>query len=159
MPTIPKISHCLIFDKEAEEAAAFYVSAFPNSKITRTIKYAENQPGPTGSVGTVIFELDGQEFVAANGGPDFEFGQGLSLYVACKDQAEIDHLWKELGKGGEHQDCGWVKDRYGVSWQITPAELGDMLRNGTDEQATRVQTAIFGMKKLDVEALRKAYKG
>ena len=152
---MPKITPNLWFDTEGEEAAQFYVSIFPNSKINAVTHYTEVGPREAGLVLTVDFELDGQPFTAINGGPDFTFKEATSLLVNCADQAEIDHYWEMLGEGGEHGPCGWLKDRYGFSWQVAPAGLEDLM-TGDDARRNRVMTALLGMRKLDLAALQAA---
>lgn len=165
MATIQKITPCLWFDHQAEEAAKFYVSIFPNSgieKITRFGKEGFEVHGrPAGSVMTVTFRLEGQQFTALNGGPHFTFNEAISLVVACRDQAEIDRLWDRLTEGGDEtaQQCGWLKDRYGLSWQIVPAELFDMISDPDPARCDRTMKALLQMKKLDLAALRRAYDG
>ena len=162
MPRVQKIAPCLWFDRQAEEAAAFYVSIFPNSSINAVTRY--NRAGfeihnkPAGSVLTVEFELDGQPFTALNGGPLFQFTEALSLQVLCQDQQEIDYYWQKLGEGGDPraQQCGWLKDKFGVSWQVTPANLVELIRDHQSERAVRVMEAMFPMKKLDMAALQRA---
>jgi predicted 3-demethylubiquinone-9 3-methyltransferase (glyoxalase superfamily) len=154
-----KISPFLWFDTEAEEAARFYVSVFKNSKITAITRYSEAGPRPQGSVMTVAFELDGQSFTALNGGPQFKFDEAISFVVRCEDQAEVDALWAALGEGGQTNVCGWLKDRYGLSWQIVPVEFLEMIADPDPARTARVMQAMMGMTKLDVAALRKAYAG
>jgi predicted 3-demethylubiquinone-9 3-methyltransferase (glyoxalase superfamily) len=163
MPTLQKITPFLWFADQAEEAARFYVSVFANSAIgaiTRCGKEGFEVHGrPEGSVLTVSFRLEGQEFTALNGGPHFKFTEAISFVVNCETQAEIDHYWQRLGEGGDEraQQCGWLKDRFGLSWQIVPAELPTLLAEG--EGAERVMRALLQMKKLDIAALRRAYEG
>jgi predicted 3-demethylubiquinone-9 3-methyltransferase (glyoxalase superfamily) len=158
-----KIITHLWFDKEAEEAADFYVSLFENSRILNIVHYpqaAESVSGkPAGSVMTVTFELDGQQYIALNGGPHFTFTEAVSLLVNCETQEEIDRLWAALTDGGEEGPCGWLKDRYGLSWQITPASLEGMLQDEDPEADNRVMTAMLDMKKLDIAALERARRG
>lgn len=152
-----KITPCLWFDTEGEEAATFYTSLFKNSRILGITRYSEAGPRPAGMVMTVSFELDGQEFTALNGGPDFTFNEALSLQVNCADQAEADHFWTGLSEGGEEGPCGWLKDKYGVSWQIVPTALQELF-NGADAAATeRVMAALLQMSRIDIAALQKAY--
>jgi predicted 3-demethylubiquinone-9 3-methyltransferase (glyoxalase superfamily) len=152
-----KISTCLWFDDNAEEAANFYVSIFKNSKITKIVRYSEAGPGKPGSVMTVLFELDGHEFTALNGGPMFRFNEAVSLYVNCETQAEIDTLWEKLtSDGGKESQCGWLKDKYGLSWQIVPAALQRMFGDNDPAKAKRVMKALLQMKKLDIAALEAA---
>jgi predicted 3-demethylubiquinone-9 3-methyltransferase (glyoxalase superfamily) len=156
---MPKISPFLWFDSEAEEAAKFYVSIFKNSKITNVSRYGEAGPGPEGSVMTVAFELDGTEFTALNGGPNYEFSGAISFVIDCKDQAEVDYFWERLTKGGEEIQCGWLTDKYGITWQVVPEGLVDCIAGDDPEGSQRAMKAMFGMKKLDIGALRKAYAG
>jgi predicted 3-demethylubiquinone-9 3-methyltransferase (glyoxalase superfamily) len=151
---------CLWFDGQAEEAAEFYTSVFENSKLGRVVRYTEAGPMPAGSVATVEFEANGQKFVALNGGPEFQFNEAVSFQVLCKDQAEVDHYWERLLEGGGQEvQCGWLKDRYGLSWQVVPTALLDMTGDSDREKAQRAWEAMFGMKKLDIAALRRAYEG
>jgi predicted 3-demethylubiquinone-9 3-methyltransferase (glyoxalase superfamily) len=156
---MPKISPFLWFDTQAEEAANFYVRIFPNSKVRTITHYGAAGPGPKGSVMTVEFELDGQPMVALNGGPQFKFNEALSLSVSCKTQKEVDRYWTLLAEGGEEGPCGWLKDRYGLSWQINPTVLGEMLADPDPARANRVMKAMLRMSKIDIEALKKAYAG
>jgi predicted 3-demethylubiquinone-9 3-methyltransferase (glyoxalase superfamily) len=151
-----KITPWLWFDTEAEEAAKFYTSVFPNSKIGEISRYGSAGPRPEGMVMTVAFELDGQEFSALNGGPDFTFNEAISLQFSCKDQEEVDHYWNTLSEGGEEGPCGWLKDRFGVSWQIVPDRLGELLSDPDREKSQRVMQAMLGMKKIEVEGLEQA---
>lgn len=155
--TIPYITPQLVFEAHAEEAVYFYTSAFPNSSVLNVVRYGPDQPGPEGTICTLTFQLNGQEFVASNGGPLFQFSYGISLYVSCETQAEIDRLWEALAEGGEQQPCGWLKDRFGVSWQIAPRVLGEMLKDSDAEKTQRVMQAVFRMKKLDLAAIERAY--
>ena len=148
----------LWFDTEAEDAAAYYCSIFPSSRILNVVHYNEAGPREAGLVMVVEFELDGTRVVAINGGPQFTFSEAVSLQVSCADQEEIDHYWDALAAGGEEGPCGWLKDRYGVSWQVTPTGM-DELFAGDTERARRAMEAMFGMKKLDVAALRAAANG
>jgi len=165
MPKIQKINPCLWFDNQAEEAAKFYVSVFEGSKIGRISRYGEagkeTHKKPAGSVMTVEFELDGHPFTALNGGPDFKFNEAISFMVHCETQAQIDYFWEKLGAGGDPaaQVCGWLKDRFGVSWQITPAEMGAWMADPDRAKAERTMTALLTMKKLDLAALKKAHDG
>jgi predicted 3-demethylubiquinone-9 3-methyltransferase (glyoxalase superfamily) len=151
-----KITPFLWFDDQAEEAANYYVSVFKNSGINSVSRYAENTPGPAGKVMTVSFELDGQEFTALNGGPVFKINEAVSFYVHCADQAEVDHYWQKLSQGGESGQCGWLKDKFGVSWQIVPTILGELMSNPDPEKANRVVQAMLKMTKLDIEKLKMA---
>ena len=151
---MPRITPNLWFDTESKEAAEFYVSVFPNSEIKQISYYGEAGPRPVGTVMLVDFVLDGQEFTAIDGGPQFPFTEAISLLINCADQAEIDYYWAKLSEGGEEGPCGWLKDRYGVSWQVVPAEAVADLMTGPDKaRAQRATQAMFGMKKLDVAAL------
>ncbi len=156
-----KITPFLWFDDKAEEAANFYVSIFRNSKIVNISRYGEAGSEVTGkkqgSVMTVTFELEGQPFVALNGGPDFTFSHAVSFAVGCKTQREIDELWEKLSAGGEKEDCGWLKDKYGVSWQIDPEAIGEMIADADPARADRVMRAMLQMKKIDIAALKKAF--
>jgi predicted 3-demethylubiquinone-9 3-methyltransferase (glyoxalase superfamily) len=154
---MPRISPFLWFDDQAEEAARFYVSVFPNSRIVTTTRYGEAGPGPKGSVMTVVFELDGKEFIALNGGPHFKFTEAISFSVDCKTQKEVDEYWEKLSRGGTEGQCGWLKDRYGLSWQVNPTALGAMLSDPDPGRSKRVMEAMLKMKKIDLETLRKAY--
>lgn len=154
-----KISPMLWLDGQAEEAANFYTSVFDNSKILKVVRYGAAGPGPEGSVMTVNFVLDGTEFTALNGGPEFKFNESISFVVDCKSQQEVDRLWGRLTEGGEESMCGWLKDRYGVSWQIVPDALLDMLQDKDSEKALRVTKAMFQMKKIDIKTLQAAYNG
>ncbi len=156
---MPKISPFLWFDSEAEAAARFYVSVFPNSKILKVARYDEAGPGPKGSVMTVSFLLDGQEFIALNGGPHFKFTEAISFSVDCKSQEEVDRYWAKLSEGGQESQCGWLKDKYGLSWQINPAALGEMLSDPDPAKSKRVMEAMLKMKKIDIEALKRAHQG
>ena len=151
-----KITPFLWFDTQAEEAAKFYASVFPNSKILKTARYGEAGPGPKGSVMTVEFELDGQRMIALNGGPQFKFTEAISLSVDCKDQKEVDHYWTKLSQGGQESMCGWLKDKYGLSWQVNPAILVELLSSRDAKKAKRVMEAMLKMKKIDIAALKAA---
>jgi predicted 3-demethylubiquinone-9 3-methyltransferase (glyoxalase superfamily) len=162
---LQKISPCLWFDNQAEEAAHFYTSIFEDSRIVTITRYGEVgheiHGRPAGSVLTVEFELDGQEFTALNGGPLFKFSEAISLQVFCETQAEIDHFWEKLREGGDPdaQQCGWLKDKYGLSWQVVPAGLSEMLASGDYEKSERLMAALLQMKKLDIAGLQQAYAG
>jgi predicted 3-demethylubiquinone-9 3-methyltransferase (glyoxalase superfamily) len=151
-----KITPCLWFDTEGEEAANFYVSLFRNSRVQEVSRYGEAGPGPAGSVMTVSFELDGQQFVALNGGPEFTFNEAVSFQISCQGQDEVDHFWNGLSEGGEPGPCGWLKDRYGVSWQVVPTALGELLADPDPERAQRVMKAMLSMGKIEVAALERA---
>ncbi len=153
---MPKIHPFLWFDDQAEEAMNFYVSIFPNSKVLSVLRYGEAGPRPTGSVMTAAFELDGQPLTALNGGPHFKFTEAVSFVVDCADQAEIDAYWEKLGAGGEPGQCGWLKDRFGLSWQIVPTELPALLGGPDPEKARRASEAMMQMTKLDIARLRQA---
>jgi predicted 3-demethylubiquinone-9 3-methyltransferase (glyoxalase superfamily) len=154
-----KITTYLWYDNQAEEAAVFYTSIFKNSRVLEVNRYGEGAPMPAGTAMTVRFELDGQEFIALNGGPHFKFNEAISLYVDCDDQAEVDYFWDRLVDGGEPSQCGWLKDRYGLSWQIIPRELPSLLFDPDTEKAQRATQAMFTMSKIDIEAMRKAHQG
>jgi predicted 3-demethylubiquinone-9 3-methyltransferase (glyoxalase superfamily) len=154
-----KIGPCLWFDNQAEEAATFYVSIFKNSSIIRTTRYLEGSPGPVGSVMTVEFVLDGEQFVGLNGGPVFQFTPAISFIANCEGQDEVDELWDRLSEGGQPGQCGWVTDKFGVSWQIVPTILRELLSNEDKAAATRVNSAMLKMEKLDIAALRRAFDG
>ena len=157
---MPKISPFLWFDTQAHEAAEFYVSIFPNSSIVKVTHYNEAGPGTPGSVMTVDFELDGELVTALNGGPEFKFNEAISLSVACTTQAEVDEYWEyweKLSAGGEQGPCGWLKDRYGLSWQINPIVLGEMLSDPDADKARRVMEAMLKMQKIDIPTLQRAY--
>jgi predicted 3-demethylubiquinone-9 3-methyltransferase (glyoxalase superfamily) len=155
--SMQKIIPCLWFDTQAEEAANFYVSIFNHAKIVSITHYGEAGPRPKGSVMTVLFELDGQAFMALNGGPQFTFTEAISFSVDCQTQAEVDAFWQKLSAGGEEGPCGWLKDKYGVSWQIVPALLVEMLHDPDPEKSKRVMEAMLSMKKIDLAGLQKAY--
>lgn len=155
-----KIRPFLWFDTKAEEAANLYVSIFKNSRVTGVTRYGAAGPGPVGSVMTVEFELDGQEFIALNGGPHFHFTEAVSMFVTCQDQAEVDYFWEKLiAGGGEPSQCGWLKDRFGLSWQIVPALLMTLLHDPDREKSARVMQAMLQMRKIDIAALQQAYRG
>ena len=153
-----KITPFLWFDGQAEEAMNFYVSIFKNSKMGNVTRYREQGPGPKGTVMSATFQLEGQEFMALNGGPHFTFSPAISFFVNCETQEEVDELWAKLSKGGEKQRCGWLKDKFGVSWQIIPSALGEMLRDKDPEKSKRVMNAMLQMDKIDVERLKQAYE-
>jgi predicted 3-demethylubiquinone-9 3-methyltransferase (glyoxalase superfamily) len=155
-----KITPFLWFDKQAEEAANFYVSVFPDSAIGDVTHYGENTPRPAGSVMTVSFRLAGQEFIALNGGPEFTFNEAISFSIDCKSQEEVDRYWEALtADGGEPGPCGWLKDKFGVSWQVNPTVLGEMLQDPDKERANRVMQAMLQMSKIDISKLEEAYAG
>lgn len=163
MDMIQKITPFLWFDGQAEEAARFYVSIFKNSKILNVARYTEAgkqaHGRPPGSVMTVEFQLEGQRFITLNGGPQFKFTEAVSFSVDCKTQEEVDRFWKMLSEGGEEGPCGWLKDKYGLSWQINSTILGELLGDKDAKKAGRVMDAMLKMKKIDISALKKAYKG
>ncbi len=152
-----KITSFLWFDHEAEEAMNLYVSVFKNSKILSVSRYGEGGPGLAGSVMTATFQLEGQEFMVLNGGPDHKFTEAISFFVDCKNQEEVDELWNKLSEGGEEGPCGWLKDRYGLSWQIIPSVLGELLNDPDPVRSQSVLKAMLQMKKIDIVALQKAY--
>jgi predicted 3-demethylubiquinone-9 3-methyltransferase (glyoxalase superfamily) len=158
-----KITPCLWFDDKAEEAAKFYVSIFKNSKLGKIARYgeagAEVSGRPKGSVMTVTFQLDGQEFMGLNGGPQFKFTEALSLVVNCKTQEEVDEIWEKLSAGGEKGVCGWLKDKYGLSWQLVPTVVEKMFQDKDAKKTERVMKALLQMKKLDIKKLKQAYEG
>lgn len=153
---MPRITPTLWFDTQGEEAATFYVSVFPNSKITDVARYGEAGPRPSGTVMTVDFELDGQQYLALNGGPEFTFNEAVSFTIDCADQEEVDYYWAKLSEGGEEGPCGWLRDRFGLSWQVVPADLGKLMSDPDEGRAQRAMAAMLGMKKLDVAALHAA---
>ena len=165
MPRIQTITPCLWFDHQAQEAAQFYCSVFERSRITHVSHYGkagfEFHGRPEGSVMSVVFELDGQGFTALNGGPVFTFNEAVSLQVHCRNQAELDHYWNALGFGGPRkaQQCGWLKDRFGLSWQIVPQSLAQMMCDPDPSRSQRVMQALLGMKKLDIDQLQRAFDG
>ena len=150
---------CLWFDTEGEAAANYYASIFADSKIGRITRYTEAGPGPAGAVVTVEFELNGQKFLALNGGPQYTFSAAVSFVISCADQDEVDYYWSRLAEGGQEVACGWVTDRYGVSWQVVPAVLADLMADPDPVKAARVAGAMLTMTKLDIAALQKAYAG
>lgn len=156
---MPKITPFLWFDNQAEEAMNFYVSIFKNSKIGVVNRYGDNGPAPKGSVMTASFELDGQAFTALNGGPMFKFTEAVSFVIDCRGQDEVDHYWDALVEGGEPSQCGWLKDRFGLSWQVVPAELMELMSDPDRVKAGRVMQAMLQMRKIDVAALQAAYDG
>jgi predicted 3-demethylubiquinone-9 3-methyltransferase (glyoxalase superfamily) len=153
-----KITPFFWFDGKAEEAANFYTSIFKNSKIVNMMRYGEAGPGPKGTVMSAVFELNGQTFMALNGGPMFTFSPAISFFVNCETQEEVDNLWEKLSEGGEKQRCGWLKDKYGVSWQIVPTILGQLLQDKDAEKSKRVMNAMLQMNKLDIAGLKRAYE-
>jgi predicted 3-demethylubiquinone-9 3-methyltransferase (glyoxalase superfamily) len=153
---MPAITTCLWFDTQAEDAARFYTSVFPNSAITNVARYSEAGPGEPGSVVTVEFHLDGHRFIGLNGGPAFTFSEAISMMIECADQSEIDYYWDALVAGGEESQCGWLKDRYGLSWQIGSRGVLEAVAHPDPERAKRAAEAMFTMRKLDVAAIRAA---
>lgn len=151
-----KITPFLWFDNNAEEAVEFYTSIFPDTKVLNVSRYGEGAPFPPGTAMTVTFELQGQQLIALNGGPEFKFTEAISFFVSCETQQEVDELWKKLSAGGEEGQCAWLKDRYGLSWQIVPTALGEMLSDPDPAKAQRVMHAMLQMSKIDVEKLRQA---
>jgi predicted 3-demethylubiquinone-9 3-methyltransferase (glyoxalase superfamily) len=151
-----EITPCLWFDTEGEDAAKLYTSVFPNSKILDVSRYGEGGPRPAGTAMTVSFELEGQKFVALNGGPQYTFTEAVSFQVSCKTQDEVDHFWTKLSEGGEEGPCGWLKDRFGLSWQIVPNALPELLTDPDREKAQRVMAAMLQMKKIDIAELERA---
>lgn len=154
-----KITPFLWFDDKAEEAAMFYTSIFKNSKIVHISRYGEGGMGSKGKVMTVSFQLEGQNFTALNGGPQFTFTPAISLFVNCETQEEVDELWEKLSAGGKKERCGWLKDRFGVSWQIVPTALGQLMQDKDPEKSKRVMTALLQMDKLEIKTLQQAYEG
>jgi predicted 3-demethylubiquinone-9 3-methyltransferase (glyoxalase superfamily) len=153
-----KIVPFLWFDGKAEEAAHFYTSIFKNSKIGRVTRYGEAGPGPKGAVMSATFQLAGQEFIALNGGPQFTFSPAISLFVNCETQEEVDELWEKLSAGGKKNRCGWLQDKFGVSWQIIPTALGKLMSDPDPEKSSRVMKAMLQMEKLDIRGLQQAYE-
>ena len=154
-----KITPFLWFDGHAEEAMNFYVSIFKNSKVLKVTRYGEAGPGPKGTVMSATFQLEGQNFYALNGGPQFSFTPAISFFVNCQSQQEVDELWEKLSEGGQKERCGWLKDKYGLSWQIIPSALGEMLGDKDFVKASRVMQAMLQMNKIDIEGLKQAYDG
>ena len=151
-----KMMTCLWFDNQAEQAARYYTSIFKNSKILSMSRYGDTGPGQPGTVMVAMFELEGQEFMALNGGPEFKFTPAISIYVNCKTQAEVDELWEKLSAGGEKGQCGWLTDKFGLSWQIVPTALGELMSDKDSEKVRRVTQAMLQMKKLDIAELQRA---
>lgn len=156
---VQRINPCLWFDHQAEAAAAYYVSIFPNSSIGKVSRYGEAGPGPAGSAMTVEFQLDGQPLLGLNGGPHFQFTEAISFVVHCETEAEVDHYWDQLSAGGAEVQCGWVKDKFGLSWQIVPNLLIKLLSDPDPQKSQRVMQAMLQMRKIDVQALQRAYDG
>jgi predicted 3-demethylubiquinone-9 3-methyltransferase (glyoxalase superfamily) len=157
--TSAELTTCLWFDGQAEEAANYYVSIFKDSRLGRVIRVTQAGPGVPGTVLVVEFELNGQKFIALNGGPEFTFNEAISFQIHCADQDEVDYYWNRLSAGGQEVACGWLKDKYGVSWQVIPAVLIDMISDVDPEKAKRATEAMMAMIKLDIAALQKAYAG
>jgi len=153
---MPQLTPCLWFDTEGEDAAELYTSVFPNSKILDVARYGSAGPRPEGTVMTVSFELDGQKFLALNGGPDFTFNEAVSFQIHCRDQDEVDHYWEKLGEGGEHGPCGWLKDRFGLSWQVVPTRLTELLEDPDREKSQRVMAAMLQMGRIEIAELERA---
>ena len=153
---VQKITPFLWFDSQAEEAASFYTSIFPNSKVGRVLRYGEVGPGPAGTTMTVEFQLEGQSLVALNGGPHFKFTEAISFVVNCETQEEVDRYWEKLSEGGAPDKCGWLKDKFGLSWQIVPTVLMELLSDRDPNKSQRVMQAMLKMKKLDIRALKEA---
>ena len=156
---VQRITPFLWFDHQAEEAAAFYTAIFPNSKVGKVARYGEAGPGPAGSAMTVEFQLDGQPFIALNGGPIYKFTEAVSFVVNCETQGEVDHYWEKLTAGGGEVQCGWLKDKFGLSWQVFPTALTELLGDPDSKRVGRVMQALMAMKKLDIRALQKAAEG
>jgi predicted 3-demethylubiquinone-9 3-methyltransferase (glyoxalase superfamily) len=154
-----KIIPFLWYDDKAEEAANFYVSIFKNSRIVSVSRYGDTGPGPKGKVMSVTFQLDGEEFYALNGGPVFKFTEAISFFVNCETQQEVDELWEKLSAGGKESQCGWLKDKYGLSWQVIPTALGKYLGDKDPEKSKRVMQAMLKMGKIDIEKLKQAHEG
>ena len=154
---MPKVTPFLWFDHQAEEAMHFYTSVFKNSKIGHVTRYGDAGPGPKGAVMSATFELEGQTFMALNGGPMFKFTEAISLFVSCETQQEVDELWEKLSAGGQKSRCGWLKDKYGLSWQIIPKALGELLADKDPAKSRRVMQAMLQMDKIDVAALKRAH--
>ncbi len=152
------ITPFLWFDGKAEEAINFYTSIFRDSKIGSITRYGEEGPGPKGTVMSTTFQLNGQDFMALNGGPQFTFSAAISFFVNCETQEEVDELWEKLSEGGEKQRCGWLKDKYGVSWQIIPSALGEMLQDKDAEKSNKIMHAMLQMDKIDINTLKQAYE-
>jgi predicted 3-demethylubiquinone-9 3-methyltransferase (glyoxalase superfamily) len=158
MPIKQRISPCLWFDGEAEDAANFYVSIFKDARITAVSRYGEAGPGPKGSVMAIGFELDGQAFTALNGGPMFKFTEAVSMIVHCETQTEVDHYWDKLSAGGQPGRCAWLKDKFGVSWQVVPSALIELMQDKDAARSARVMQAMLAMTKIDIATLRRAYE-
>jgi predicted 3-demethylubiquinone-9 3-methyltransferase (glyoxalase superfamily) len=156
---MPKITPFLWFDNQAEEAMNFYTSIFKSSKVVSVTRNVEGGPGPKGTVLTAAFELDGQPFTALNGGPHFKFNEAVSFVVHCETQAEVDEYWQKLSAGGSEQQCGWLKDKYGLSWQVVPTEMPKLLQDKDPAKVGRVMKVLMPMKKIDIGKLKEAYEG
>jgi predicted 3-demethylubiquinone-9 3-methyltransferase (glyoxalase superfamily) len=156
---LQKITPFLWFDDDAEEAMNFYVSIFKNSKILEVQRYGKGGPGPEGSVMTGSFQIEGQAFMALNGGPQYKFTQAISFFVSCETQQEVDELWNKLSAGGEEDRCGWLRDKFGLSWQIIPRRLGELLGDKDPERAKRAMDAMLQMRKIDIAGLERAAQG
>ncbi len=156
---MPKITPCLWFDNNAEEAVKHYLSIFKHAKIDQVLRCGDAGPGPKGSVLTMTFQLEGQEFIALNGGPVFKFNESISLSVDCKTQTEVDELWEKLSEGGQKGQCGWLKDKFGLSWQVVPSALIELLRDEDATKSARVMAAMMQMTKLEIAALKRAFDG
>ncbi len=154
-----KITTFLWFDNQAEEAMNFYTSIFRNSKILNVSRYGDAGPGPKGTVMVGTFQLEGQEFMALNGGPHFKFTEAISLVINCETQEEVDNFWEKLSEGGQKSQCGWLKDKYGLSWQVVPTILGELMQDKDPEKTNRVMQAVLKMTKLDIATLKQAYEG
>ena len=154
-----KISPCLWFDNNAEEAVDFYTSVFKNSRVIGSSRYGDAGPGPKGTIMTIDFELEGVRYAALNGGPNFQFTEAVSLVVNCQTQEEVDYYWEKLSEGGQKIECGWLKDKFGLAWQITPILLIEQLLSDDQQKVDRVMKAMMQMKKLDIEGIRKAAEG
>jgi predicted 3-demethylubiquinone-9 3-methyltransferase (glyoxalase superfamily) len=159
MASKQKITTFLWFDNNAQEAMEFYTSVFKNSKIGNVSRYGEGGPGPEGTVMVGSFELEGQQFTALNGGPRFKFTEAISLVINCETQAEVDYFWEKLSAGGQLQQCGWLKDKFGLSWQVVPTVLDELMRDKDPQKSKRVMEAMLQMVKLDIPRLRAAYEG
>jgi predicted 3-demethylubiquinone-9 3-methyltransferase (glyoxalase superfamily) len=155
---VQKITPFLWFDGKAEEAMNFYTSIFKNSKVKRVTRYGETGPGPKGTVMSAAFQLEGQDFIALNGGPQFTFTPAISFFVNCETQEEVDELWEKLSAGGKKERCGWLRDKYGVSWQIIPSALGKMLQDKNARKSSNVMKAMLQMDKIDIKTLKQAYE-
>src|SRR4051794_32332475 len=156
---MPAITPSLWFDTEAEDAAAFYTSIFPNSRVVNITRYGDAGPRPAGTVMTVEWELDGRRFVGINGGPQFTFDEAVSFQISCQDQDELDYYWDKLSDGGREGRCGWLTDRFGLSWQVIPQGIGELIGDPDRERANRATSAMLGMRKLDLDAMRAAAEG